>query len=63
MKKGIRVTILARNTPKATREGTQSRVRSVVMTALTLLVFSIIYRLFYRKDTKTIKSEPAVALS
>lgn len=63
MKKGISVTILARNTPKATRESTQSRVRSVMMTVLTLLVFPIIYRLFYRKDTKTIHPEPAVALS
>ncbi|QJD80363.1 efflux RND transporter permease subunit [Spirosoma rhododendri] len=85
---------------QAIREGVQSRVRPVVMTALmaaigllpaavstgigsetqkplaivvigglitatilTLLVFPIIYRLFYRKDTKTIEPEPAVALS
>ena len=85
---------------QAIREGVQSRVRPVVMTALmaaigllpaavstgigsetqkplaivvigglitatvlTLLVFPIIYRLFYRNDTKTSKSEPAVVLS
>ncbi len=35
----------------------------ITATVLTLLVFPIIYRLFYRKDTKTIRPEPAVALS
>jgi cobalt-zinc-cadmium resistance protein CzcA len=85
---------------QAIREGVQSRVRPVVMTALmaaigllpaaistgigsetqkplaivvigglitatilTLLVFPIIYRVFYRKDTKTSRPEPAVALT